>query len=100
MLALIGIAFVGGYIYSVYVCFTKGKKVFGWLGVGAIVWPFAPVLVWFPLVGSLRSAKPDSTWATKYGNAPPSPQVIAGTYESESPASAPAGKASMVKPKP
>ena len=26
MLALIGIAFVGGYIYSVYVCFTKGGQ--------------------------------------------------------------------------
>ncbi|NNC91055.1 MAG: hypothetical protein HKN80_01045, partial [Acidimicrobiia bacterium] len=59
---LIWLGLAGGYIYSVVVCFQKGKKVFGWLGVGAIIVPLAPILIWFPLVGSLRRAKPDSRW--------------------------------------
>jgi len=64
---LIALLAFGGYIYSIYVSFRKGKKVFGWLGIGAAILPLAPFLIWFPLVGSLRRAKPESAWTTMTG---------------------------------
>ena len=57
---IILIGLLGFYIYEIYVCFQKGKTVFGWLGIGAVILPLAPILVWFPLAGSLRAAKPGS----------------------------------------
>lgn len=91
---LIWLALAGGYIYSVVVCFQKGKKVFGWLGIGAIILPLAPLLIWFPLTGSLRRAKPDSTWAEESApTAPLPPMGIASTFGAESHPSEPVGDA-------
>lgn len=53
------------YIVSVAVCFSKGKLVFGWLGIVGFMPPFAPILIWFPIVGALRLAKPESSWSQK-----------------------------------
>ena len=48
------------YVIAIFTCFQKGKPVFGWLGLSAVTVVLAPVVVWFPIVGALRPAKPGS----------------------------------------
>jgi hypothetical protein len=46
-----------------FISFQKGKTGFGLIGLVGIIPPLAPVVVWFPLAGALRYAKPESSWA-------------------------------------
>ena len=56
------------YVTCIVVCFMKGKAGFGWLGIAAVIAPIAPLVAWFPIIGTIRLAKPDSSWAIKnYG---------------------------------
>ena len=50
------------WIFLIYVTFQKGKSGFGWLGIAGFL---IPVLMVFPLIGSIRVAKPSSDYATK-----------------------------------
>lgn len=62
---LVGLIFIGLYIYAIVVCFQKGKTTFGWLGIAGLL---LPILDWFAIVGAIRLAKPDSRWAVeRYG---------------------------------
>lgn len=72
---VIWILFGGVYVYAVFVCLQKGKRVFGWLGLSAITVVLAPLVVWFPIVGALRPAKPGSQWERDHRSpqAPPLP---------------------------
>lgn len=45
-----------------YVCFRKGKPVFGALGLISI--PIPLFIGWFAVVGAIRLAKPSSSWAS------------------------------------
>lgn len=56
------------YIASIVICFRKGKPVFGAIGIaGAVFFPIIFVFGWFPVIGAIRIAKPDSAWArTRY----------------------------------
>ena len=51
------------YLIAIYVCFDKGKMTFAWLGIGGLIPFVTPVLAWFPIVGAIRLARPDSAWA-------------------------------------
>ena len=53
------------YITAVVVCFQKGKVGFGVLGVLGLVPAATLLLMWFPIIGALRLARPDSMWARK-----------------------------------
>ena len=53
---------VAGYISLIVVSFRKGKVGFGWIGVVGLFPLLTPFLGWFPLVGALTYAKPDSNW--------------------------------------
>ncbi len=59
---LIWIPLIGGYVYSIYVCFRKGKIGFAWTGIAGLFPLFTVFLAWFPIVGALRPAKPGSPW--------------------------------------
>ncbi len=59
---LMWIAVIGAYVYSIYVCFQKGKPGFAWTGVAGLFPFFTPFLAWFPIVGALRPAMPGSPW--------------------------------------
>ena len=60
------LAVVGAYLAAIYVCFQKGRQGLGWWGVLGLIPFFTPVLAWFPVVGALRLAKPDSPWARSH----------------------------------
>ncbi|HEX6146629.1 MAG TPA: hypothetical protein VF083_07615, partial [Acidimicrobiia bacterium] len=45
-----------------YVCFQKGNKGLGTVGLFGL-FGLAPVLLWFPLVGALSPAQPGSSWS-------------------------------------
>jgi hypothetical protein len=53
---------------SAVICFAKGKAKLAWIGVVGLLPPVGWLLVWFPLWGAVRYAKPESSWARqKYG---------------------------------
>lgn len=47
-------------IFVTIVCFKKGKKVFGWVGVLAVLPPLTFLLVLVPVIGAMTPGKPDS----------------------------------------
>ena len=52
-------------IYSFVVCWQKGRKGMFWWSFAGIIIPFVGIL---HLIGALRIARPDSTWAQqRYG---------------------------------
>ena len=53
------------YAAAIIICFQKGKKGFGWMGIFGFLVPVLWVLV---VVGAIRLAFPDSRWAReRYG---------------------------------
>ncbi|MEX0667494.1 MAG: hypothetical protein WD313_04125, partial [Acidimicrobiia bacterium] len=52
--------------YPTYVCARKGKPVLALIGAFGVIPPFLLFLGWFPIVGALRLARPDSPWARKH----------------------------------
>jgi hypothetical protein len=58
------------YIAVIVVCFAKGKQAFALVGLLGLYLPLAGIVAWFPIVGALRYAKPNSGWArSRYGPA-------------------------------
>jgi hypothetical protein len=55
------------------ICFLKGKPGLGMLGALVIALGFffaiaVPFLGWFPIIGAIRLAKPESSWAARLYN--------------------------------
>ncbi len=56
------------YLGFIFMSFYKGRSGLALLGVAGLIPPFGLILGWFPVVGALRLAKPDSAWArSRYG---------------------------------
>jgi hypothetical protein len=60
--ALVGITALSLYVWSVVICFLKGKPVFGTLGILAL---FVGGFSLWAIIGASRIAKPTSWWARK-----------------------------------
>jgi hypothetical protein len=62
------VAGAGGCIFAAYIAavifsWMKGKRVFATIG---IILLFVPGMSLWPVIGAIRIAKPNSTWARKY----------------------------------
>ncbi len=51
------------YLALVVLSFLKGRSAYAWIGVAGVIPVLIPFVGWFPLVGALRYAKPNSSWA-------------------------------------
>jgi len=73
-MAIIGFVFgavPGGYLGSAVICGFKGKPIFTAIGLVALLLPAlgvfpGAILLLLPVIGAIRIAKPNSTWARKY----------------------------------
>jgi hypothetical protein len=105
------VAWIGLYVWTVVVCFQKGKSGFGMLGIAAVIIPFVG---WLPFIGAMRLAKPSSPWARKrYGpdkvarawarfpnDAPPVAVSAPTSYVTVAAPAAPVSPPQMVSPPP
>lgn len=60
---LVGMTLIGLSIYSFVVCWQKGRYGMFWWSFAGIIMPLVGIL---HLIGALRIARPDSSWARKH----------------------------------
>jgi high-affinity Fe2+/Pb2+ permease len=63
LIGALGYSVCAAYIIAVVLSWMKGKRVFAVIG---IIMLFVPGMSLLPVIGAIRVARPNSTWARKY----------------------------------